>query len=83
MQFSGDQVSNRRSGCSKSVGDLNLSGARLQSAARANLSRSADWPSSSAASIRKRTVSASCAILMHPTSCIEIGFLPFPIPPSS
>lgn len=55
MQFSGDQVSNRRSGCSKSVGDLNLSGARLQSAARANLSRSADWPSSSAASIRKRT----------------------------
>lgn len=54
MPFSGDQLSKRRSGCSKSVGDLNLSGARLQSVARANLSRSADWPASSAASIRKR-----------------------------
>ncbi|KAL3162440.1 hypothetical protein ABBQ32_010108 [Trebouxia sp. C0010 RCD-2024] len=73
MPFSGDQVSNRRSSCSKSVGDLNLSGARLQSAARANLSRSADWPSSSAASIRKRTVSVSYATLMHPTSCITFS----------
>lgn len=50
-------VSNRRSICSKSVGDVNLSGACLQSAARANLSRSADWPPSSAACIRKRSVS--------------------------
>ncbi len=48
----------RRGACSKSVGDLNLSGASLQSAACANLSRSADWPASSAACIRKRTVSA-------------------------
>lgn len=48
------QSASRRNVCSKSVGDLNLSGARLQSAARANLSRSADWPASSAACIRKR-----------------------------
>lgn len=51
------QPASRRNVCSKSVGDLNLSGARLQSAARANLSRSADWPASSAACIRKRVVS--------------------------
>lgn len=44
----------RRNACSKSVGHLNLSAACLQSAARANLSRSADWPASSAACIRKR-----------------------------
>lgn len=48
------QAPKRRSGCSRSVGDLNLSGACLQSAARANLSRSADWPASSPACIRKR-----------------------------
>lgn len=48
------QAPKRRNGCSRSVGDLNLSGACLQSAARANLSRSADWPASSAACIRKR-----------------------------
>lgn len=51
------QAPKRRNGCSQSVGDLNLSAARLQSAARANLSRSADWPASSHACIRKRAVS--------------------------
>ncbi len=51
------QAPKRRNGCSRSVGDLNLSGACLQSAARANLSRSADWPASSPACIRKRAVS--------------------------
>ena len=59
--LSGDHMSDRRSVCSKSVGELNLSGACLQSAARANLSRSADWPASSAACIRKRTVSINSA----------------------
>lgn len=57
----GDQLSKRRSVCSKSAEDLNLSGACLQSAARANLSRSVDWPTSSAACIRKRTVSIEFA----------------------
>ncbi|DBB01137.1 hypothetical protein WJX77_007224 [Trebouxia sp. C0004] len=49
-----DQAPKKRNRCSRSVGDLNLSGACLQSAARANLSRSADWPASSPACIRKR-----------------------------
>lgn len=67
--FSADQVSNRRSVCSKSAGDLNLSGACLQTAARANLSRSADWPTSSAACIRKRTVSIKSA--QYFSSCLQ------------
>lgn len=60
------QAPKRHNGCSRSVGDLNLSAARLQSAARANLSRSADWPASSPACIRKRVVSPGMTMCSQP-----------------
>ena len=75
------QAPKRRNGCSRSVGDLNLSAARLQSAARANLSRSADWPASSPACIRKRTVSLGMANCPQPAGaacvlwCLRVSCL--------
>ncbi|DBA69611.1 TPA: hypothetical protein ACH3X2_012680 [Trebouxia sp. C0005] len=66
------QAPKRRNGCSRSVGDLNLSGACLQSAARANLSRSADWPASSPACIRKRAEEGTGYEVPRKTSKLEV-----------
>lgn len=75
------QAPKRRNGCSRSVGDLNLSAACLQSAARANLSRSADWPASSPACIRKRAVSPDMTKCSQPAGaawvlqCLRVSCL--------